>query len=74
MEQPLITTCIPTRERAETLAHTQRTLTSEDCSDCEFGGSGNANNQAPGDDDDFLVSNILLTFRQILRTQVERNI
>lgn len=46
MQQPLITVCIPTRERAETLAHTLRTLTSQEYPDCEFLVSDNASGDA----------------------------
>lgn len=46
MQQPLITICIPTRERAETLAHTLRTLTSQNYPDCEFLVSDNASGDA----------------------------
>jgi glycosyltransferase involved in cell wall biosynthesis len=44
MEAPLLTIAIPTRERAETLVSTLRTLTSQDTDNCEFLVSDNASN------------------------------
>jgi glycosyltransferase involved in cell wall biosynthesis len=44
MEAPLITIAIPTRERAETLVSTLKTLTSQVSDDCEFLISDNASN------------------------------
>jgi glycosyltransferase involved in cell wall biosynthesis len=54
MQDPLITIAIPTRERAETLAHTLKTLTSQAVEDCEFLVSDNAS----ADDTQTVVSGI----------------